>query len=224
MQIEACRYLIAFVIFSHDKNIFPTSINRHIPRHGTGRIFRTNTVNVRSGAGTHFPKVASLAKGTKVEIFEYTKVGNATWGRTAQGWISLYYVSLDTPLSNLDNVQSGAGSATPGETLPPAETQPPVTKYKVNIASAANGVVTASATEAAEGAEVTLTINPNANYALNTLTVKTANGASVAVNNNKFIMPEGNVTVTATFKIQYNVKIQTVTGGKVTANTTACDA
>ena len=190
----------------------------------TGRIFRTNTVNVRSGAGTHFPKVASLAKGTKVEIFEYTKVGNATWGRTAQGWISLYYVSLDTPLSNLDNVQSGAGSATPGETLPPAETQPPVTKYKVNIASAANGVVTASATEAAEGAEVTLTINPNANYALNTLTVKTANGASVAVNNNKFIMPEGNVTVTATFKIQYNVKIQTVTGGKVTANTTACDA
>lgn len=190
----------------------------------TGRIFRTNTVNVRSGAGTHFPKVASLAKGTKVEIFEYTKVGNATWGRTAQGWISLYYVSLDTPLSNLDNVQSGAGSATPGETLPPAETQPPVTKYKVNIASAANGVVTASATEAAEGAEVTLTINPNANYALNTLTVKTANGASVAVNNNKFIMPEGNVTVTATFKIQYNVKIQTVTGGKVNANTTACDA
>lgn len=191
----------------------------------TGRVFRTNTVNVRSGAGTHFPKVASLAKGTKVEIFEYTKVGNATWGRTAQGWVSLYYVSLDAPLSNLDKV---VVDSTPAVTEPtvtePTVTQPAATKYDITIATAANGVVTASATEAAKDTEVTLTINPNTNYVLNTLSVKTANGTDVAVTNNKFTMPEGDVTVTATFKVQYNVKIQNATGGKVTANTIACDA
>lgn len=181
----------------------------------TGRIFKTNTVNVRSGAGTHFPKVGSLAKGTKVEIFEYVKVGNATWGRTTQGWVSLYYVNLDTPLSNLDK---------PVVDSAPAVTEPTVTKYDVTIANATHGKVTASAASAAEGDEVTLTITPDANYVLDTLSVKTASGTVVTVTNNKFTMPEANVTVTATFKVQYNVKIQTVTGGKVTANITACDA
>ncbi len=186
----------------------------------TGRIFRTNTVNVRSGAGTHFPKVGSLAKGTKVEIFEYTKVGNATWGRTTQGWVSLYYVNLDTPLSNLDKA---AVESVPEETVPEA-TEIPAQQYNITIATATNGAVTASASSAKKGAEVTLTVTPNANYILDSLVVKDASNAVVTVTNNKFTMPESNVTVTATFKVQYNVKIQSATGGKVTANKTACDA
>jgi hypothetical protein len=35
-------------------------------------------------------------------------------------------------------------------------------------------------------------------------------------------MPASNVTVTATFKVQYNVKLNAATGGRVAANTTAC--
>jgi len=186
----------------------------------TGRVFRTNTVNVRSGAGTHYPKVGSLAKGTKVEILEYIKVGNATWGRTTQGWVSLYYVNLDAPLSNLDKA---VVESVPSETEP-TETKPAATKYNVTIATATNGKVTASAASAEEGAEVTLTATPNENYILDTLVVKNASGAVVTVTNGKFTMPASNVTVTATFKVQYNVKINAATGGKVTANTTACDA
>ena len=71
----------------------------------TGRVYNCTAVNVRAGAGTHFAKVTTLNKGTKVEILEYTKVGNATWGRTYQGWIHLHYVKLDAPLSNLDKVE-----------------------------------------------------------------------------------------------------------------------
>ena len=82
----------------------------------TGRVYNCTAVNVRAGAGTHFAKVAKLDKGTKVEILEYTKVGNATWGRTYQGWIHLHYVKLDAPLSNLDKVEetpdAGTGDST----------------------------------------------------------------------------------------------------------------
>jgi len=183
----------------------------------TGRVFRSATVNVRSGAGTHYPKVAVLTKGTKVEILEYIKVGNATWGRTAQGWISLYYVNLDAPLSNLDNT---APEFAPAETLPPQETLPAETKYTITAAAATHGSVTASAASAAKGAEVTLTVTPDAGYALDTLTVKNAAGTVVTVTNNKFTMPASNVTITATFKVQYSVKINASENGKVTANKT----
>ena len=181
----------------------------------TGRIYKASSVNVRSGAGTHYPKVGKLAKGTKVEIFEYTKVGNATWGRTAQGWVSLYYVSLDAPITNLDqNTGSGdAGSA---------GTETSGTKHTVTVSDATNGKVTASAASAAQGTEVTLTVTPDAGYVLSALTVKDTAGSVITVTNSKFTMPASNVTVTATFKEQYSVKINTATGGKVTANTTAC--
>ena len=185
----------------------------------TGRIFRTSSVNVRSGAGTHYPKVATLTKGTKVEILDYVKVGNATWGRTSQGWVSLYYVNLDTPLSNLDN---GASDFVPAETLPPEETLPPqeATKYTITAVAATNGIVTANVASAAQGDQVTLTVSPNAGYALDTLTVKNASGAAVTVTNNKFTMPASNVTITATFKVQYTVKINASENGKVIANST----
>ena len=191
----------------------------------TGRVFRTSTVNVRSGAGTHYPKVGKLTKGTKVEIFEYVKVGNATWGRTSQGWVSLYYINLDVPLSNLDNT---AADSAPAETIPPAETLPPAdseaaaTKYTITANTATNGKVSASAASAESGAEVTVTVTPDAGYGLDVLTVKDASGAVVTVTNNKFTMPASNVTITATFKVQYSVKINASENGKVTANTTAC--
>ena len=68
----------------------------------TGRIINCTNLNVRAAAGTAYAKVAKLSKGTKVEILEYVKVGNAIWGRISQGWIHLYYVKLDAPLTNLD--------------------------------------------------------------------------------------------------------------------------
>ena len=190
----------------------------------TGRVYRTTTVNVRSGAGTHYPKVGSLASGTKVEIFEYVKVGNATWGRIAQGWVSLYYVKLDAPLTNLDSKVET--EIVPPETEAP-ETEPEATKYAVKIAASTNGSVSASASSAEKGAEVTLTAAPKAGYELDTLVVKDADKNALSVTDNKFIMPESDVTVTATFKVQagkYNVTINSSKNGKVTANTASCAA
>lgn len=63
---------------------------------GDGVLF-TGTVNteslrIRSAAGTANSVVGSYNYGTQVEILETAKVGSVTWGRTNQGWISLNYV------------------------------------------------------------------------------------------------------------------------------------
>lgn len=54
-----------------------------------------NGLNVRNGAGTDYPTIGSHNYGDRVTILEQKKVGDTTWGRTSQGWISLDFVSLD---------------------------------------------------------------------------------------------------------------------------------
>ena len=56
------------------------------------RTVTTDCLRIRSGAGTNNKIVGFLYKGNKVEILETTKVGNTTWGRIVNGWISLNYV------------------------------------------------------------------------------------------------------------------------------------
>ena len=63
-----------------------------------------------------------------------------------------------------------------------------------------NGSVAADKAEALVGESVTLTITPEEGYELDELTVM-AGEAVVAVENNQFTMPAGNVTVSATFKV-----------------------
>lgn len=78
------------------------------------------------------------------------------------------------------------------------------TSYTVTVNSAENGKVTASPTSAAKGDKVTLTVSPAEGYKLGTLTVKDASGKTVLTTKVSdteytFTMPEGSVTVSATF-------------------------
>lgn len=70
--------------------------------------------------------------------------------------------------------------------------------YTITVEPSENGTVTASPVEAAEGATVTLTITPNDTYALDTLSV-TAGDMIIPVVEGKFVMPNSNVIVKATF-------------------------
>ena len=54
-----------------------------------------NGLYIRNGAGTDYPTIGSLNYGDRVTILEQTKVGDTTWGKISQGWISLDFVSLD---------------------------------------------------------------------------------------------------------------------------------
>ena len=83
--------------------------------------------------------------------------------------------------------------------IPPANPN-----YKITIGDTANGTVTADPAAAKAGAKVTLTATPDEGYALGSLTVTDRFGDAVKVTENAdgtytFTMPNGQVTVTATF-------------------------
>ena len=63
----------------------------------------------------------------------------------------------------------------------------------------ANGSISASVSEAVEGAIVTLTATPNSGYDLEYWTVTDANNEPIVVEGNQFVMPASNVTVSAVF-------------------------
>lgn len=67
-------------------------------------------LNVRSGPGTTYSKVASLAPGTSVVILRKQTVGGATWGLIDQGWINLSYVSTAGISSEGGSVYSVGGT------------------------------------------------------------------------------------------------------------------
>jgi len=72
--------------------------------------------------------------------------------------------------------------------------------YSITVADGiANGTVTVNATSARAGVEVTMTAIPDNGYELDKFSVKQGE-TDVEVNGNKFIMPAGNVVVSATFK------------------------
>ena len=63
-----------------------------------------------------------------------------------------------------------------------------------------HGTVTASANTAAAGTEITLTATPDTGYSFTSWSVKNAStDADITVTDNKFTMPDANVTVSATF-------------------------
>ena len=68
-------------------------------------------LNVRSGAGTNFPRVGSYNPGQKISILEQQTVGGVLWGRTDLGWVCMQYVRLDEEWSNESGVSAVVISA-----------------------------------------------------------------------------------------------------------------
>ena len=79
-----------------------------------------------------------------------------------------------------------------------------VTTYAITVKSAKNGDVTASRKSASKGTTVTLTVDPDKGYVLDTLTVLDSKDKEIKLTekNSKytFTMPDSKVTVEATFK------------------------
>ena len=79
-----------------------------------------------------------------------------------------------------------------------------VTTYAITVKSAKNGDVTVSPRNASKGTTVTLTVEPDKGYTLETITVTDKNGDEIALTNKgdgkyTFKMPAGKVYVEATF-------------------------
>lgn len=97
-----------------------------------------------------------------------------------------------------------------------------VTMYSITVdGSIANGSVSASAATAEEGDIITLTATPATGYALSSYDVRDASDNVVTVTDNKFTMPDSNVTVTATFTESAGAKTYTLTISASDFNTTS---
>lgn len=103
-----------------------------------------------------------------------------------------------------------------------------ITLYNVSASETQNGKIQFSANgsdpqdscQTAKGTTVTIFILPNEGYEIDTLAAS-AGGNELAINGSAFAMPEGDVTVSATFKPvikTYTVAIGTMTGGSVTVS------
>ena len=106
-----------------------------------------------------------------------------------------------------------------------ADPAPTPAEHKVTIADTTNGTVKANPKSAAKDAEVTLTVTPAEGYELDKLTVAGKTATNVTVTDNKFTMPDEDVTVTATFKekekpkpAEHKITIAETTNGTVKAN------
>lgn len=93
-------------------------------------------------------------------------------------------------------------------------------KYKISITQpTVGGEIRASHTEAWEGQEVTLTPVAVTDYALSSWNVTYGSEKTpVEINDNKFIMPAGNVEVTATFEIVYRLTVSPMKPVKETSS------
>lgn len=89
----------------------------------TGSVINTNSLRIRSAAGTSNAILGYLTMGTRVEIYERMSVGSMIWGRIDKGWISLDYIKLDSDGTGSDSgtnfrtvntsslrIRSGAGT------------------------------------------------------------------------------------------------------------------
>lgn len=150
------------------------------------RVNKNNTITFSITGGTI--KGIAFAAGSNFNLTttEGTLTGT-TWEGTAS---SVTFTNTDVNRTDINTITV---SYTGG-------TAPVIPEYNITINGTTNGTVTASAAKATAGTEITLTVTPDSGYELDALTVVDADDNAVTVTNNKFSMPESDVTVSATFK------------------------
>lgn len=103
------------------------------------------------------------------------------------------------------------------------------TKHKINTQTPINGTFTVDKTEAAKGEIVTITPSPDQGYRVKEIYVGSGAG-QVTVNDNKFIMPDADVTIRVEFEqvsqpqpTKHSINIIKTEGGTVTADKSTAD-
>ena len=137
------------------------------------------TVTAQAPAGKHFVKWV-------------VKAGGVTLANETSATTTFIMPATDVEIeANFEkNASTGTGTG--------------ATTYPITVKSAKNGDVTASHKTASKGTTVTLTVDPDKGYLLDTLTVLDGKDKEIKLTekNGKytFVMPDSKVTVAATFK------------------------
>ena len=161
------------------------------------------TVTVKTdGNGTASASHAKAVAGTEITLTATPNKGYhfKVW-QVISGDVTITNDKFLMPNGNVEvkaifekNTSTGGGTGTGATT------------YPITVKSAKNGDVTASHRSAAKGVTVTLTVDPDKGYVLDTLTVLDVKDKEIKLTekNGKytFTMPDSKVTVEATFKAE----------------------
>ena len=131
----------------------------------------------------------------------------------AEGKVFDKWTTETTGVTFTDESASSTTFTMPASAVTITATYKDAPTYSVTIAESTSGTVTASKTSGIlQNETITLTVTPDSGYKLNTIGAKTGE-TDITITNNTFVMPAGNVTVTATFEAaSYSITLN-VNGG-----------
>lgn len=194
-QKEIDRNNVIYASYQHNRNPFidhPEYANMIWDENWqAGNSYNITSATNLSGGTVSAPY--SAIEGTTVAITATPKTGYTVTGYSA-------WKTGDT--STQVNVSSNGTFTMPGYPVTVSATfERDNTQYTIALASTTNGTISASATSALSATTITLTPTPAEGYVLHAIHVyKTSDiNTTVAVDNNTFVMPSFNVTVSATF-------------------------
>ena len=187
------------------------TMNLDYPRRITvdSRAFGDENITVR------LKHTTTLSSEGGASSLNYVFTDAHTYGDPTWTWANDYstatakFTCTDPRCSHEETANAAVTSKTEGDTITYTATaefngttytdQIGLVSYSVTVASVEHGSVTADKSKAYKGEEVTLTVTPDIGYKLDSLTVKDADNNEITVTDNKFTMPESNVTVSAVF-------------------------
>lgn len=196
---EQVTWQNANVTMVADKADASTAANNYLPTAQKSTRFYTNSsLTFTPAAGVTITKIEYTATTANYA----TALSSSAW-TNATASVSNTVVTI-VPANGNDPIIATIGGTTGASAIKVYYTGGStvvVTEYTITIASnIVNGTVTASATKATQGTEITLTATPANNYQLEAFAVIDANNNVVNVADNSFTMPASDVTVSATFK------------------------
>ena len=161
----------------------------HAIAYGTPDHCTTLSGNTAAAYGTSVTITAEPASGYKLGSWNITKTSDGNSAGITPEIVSGNDYTITMPDFDI----------TVNATFVPAYT------ITVTNSTPLGGSVYTTPTSAGEGEEITITIEPNSGYDLNTLVVKDSELNEIEVTNNKFEMPASNVTITVSFIATYTV-------------------
>lgn len=129
-----------------------------------------------------------------------TALANSTWTNATASADGTTVTITPTNGAQVVSAIIGGTTGASGVTVYYSGSATPATEYNINLNQNAGGTISASVEKATAGTEITLTATPNTGYVFSEWTVLDGNANEVEVINNKFVMPESDVEVEATFE------------------------
>ena len=155
-----------------------------------------------SEAGNYFYKVVDhgATAPTADEIMKSTTKGTASTGEIT---FTLSNLTEDARDIYIVVVSAAGGESAPLKVEIPAygsgTDTPDTGAYKISISTPKGGTITTNRTKANEGDEIIVTVTPDSGYQMVadslTYTLAVESGETVKITNNRFIMPDGNVSI-----------------------------